>query len=375
MVRIKWYFLKDRLTSDLGEVVQAAPPSWSPPSTRLTECHRGDTPATQSPCQAEFLGPRHGLAFKHPRVGLAWQSSGKSQGSPSPQRPSPLLPETRPARCRKCGMLGTLEEAAAVWSDHIPESSNSESPDTRERSGTGRRPQGAAESRGVAAERGPPDAGAADGRGPAHVAAFPVEFAVREGWLRAQAGGQRDHGREKPRLCSGPRPRGGSGGWWSETPGALWPRGCSRRSRRSDRPVSPPPPAFCEEHHDSQGPPRLARPTPYPGRTGCSAARRHPAPPPPLPAVGPPCLLPGSAWRTGRAICRPDSRGPELRPERCWAPAARGDLRARARAPAPAPDPPPGSSAAGEAPRPATGAGAPSGGAAPGAARPFVGSE
>lgn len=124
--------------------------------------------------------------------------------------------------------------------------------------------------------------------------------------------GQRDPAPEKRRLSSGPAAEAGA-------------RVVERDPRRALAAA-----ALREEHHDSQGAPRLALPP------ALSRAHRRPRAPR-TPRRGPA----HSRRDPGRAIGRADSRGPELRPERCWAPAARGDIRARARAPAP--DPPPGS--------------------------------
>lgn len=73
------------------------------------------------------------------------------------------------------------------------------------------RPQGAAESRRVADERDLWDAGRTDGRRPAHLSTFPVGFAVGEGGLRTQAGGQRDPEREGSDSPAVSRPKGESG--------------------------------------------------------------------------------------------------------------------------------------------------------------------
>lgn len=64
------------------------------------------------------------------------------------------------------------------------------------------RPQGAAESRGVARRRDSGDAGRADGRWPAHLGALPVGFTVGGGGLR-RVRGQRELGRGGPAFSRG----------------------------------------------------------------------------------------------------------------------------------------------------------------------------
>lgn len=178
--------------------------------------------------------------------------------------------------------------------DHLPESSSSESPDTRERRGAGRRPQGASGSRGAAAERGP-RAGSWRGlrRGTRRQGGMTPNascWAARS-WTGETYLVQRPRGRGAGAEGGRVRPAGGFGH-------RLAPAAPTGRPR-------PRPPAGRGEHRDSQGPPSTPRPTPpYAGRTGCSAARGHPAPAP-------------APSRRG-ASCRPDSREPELRPERCW---------------------------------------------------------
>lgn len=292
MVRINWYL--SQRPPHLG------PGRGLPPVLGSRSVTEGTLLQGSLPARLSFWVPGMVLHSSTPRVGLAWQSFWEVPGLSRSPAPLPASPRDSPRAVQE------MRDAADPWRRRRRGgritylSLQALRVQTRERRGTGLRPQGAAESRGVAAERGPRDAGAADGRGPAHVAALPVEFAVREGWLRAQAGGQRAHGREKPRLSSGPRPRGGSGGWWSETLGGLWPPDCSRRSRRSDRPVSPPPP------QPSAKTPRLAGP-PWTRATHTSLSRAHrllggpqtPRPAPSRRAPPPRPRLPGSAWRTG----------------------------------------------------------------------------
>lgn len=153
------------------------------------------------------------------------------------------------------------------------------------------RPQGAAESRGVAGERDLWDAGRTDGRWPAHFSTFPVGFAVGEGGLRTQAGGQRDPEREESDSPAVSQPKGesGMGVRGGGCRGVRLPEG----SRHPSAPrATPAPRRVCVLPNPLQRAGRLYSRRPASAqrphlqtqrRFGCSAAL---PPPPPLLAAG-----------------------------------------------------------------------------------------
>lgn len=169
--------------------------------------------------------------------------------------------------------------------DHLPESSSSESPDTRERRRAGRRPQGASESRGAAAERGPR-------AGP---------------WRGLRRGTRRQGGMTPNASCWAAR------SWTGETYLVQRPRGRGAGaeggrvrpaggfgSRRPDRPASSPPPSRPRRAPRLAGAPLdSATHTSVRGAHRLLRGPRTPRPGPrPFPPRRQPCLLPGSGWRT-----------------------------------------------------------------------------